>query len=133
MPTYRVEISDRYEQVVEEIYHTFQEAYMLSVIEVDAENAEEAGELARDGEGITISEEWEYGDMYDSEYCDSGDLVSSDFTERVIDNVISLEEEDRRRARDTAEIQRAISQLNLFAGKEPKQLAPPLNNPNWEV
>lgn len=144
MPRYRVEIVERHDQVLEEIWRAYQDAYLTRIIEVDAEDEDEARDLAYDGEGDLIEEDWSYGDVYDSEYYESGDLVESEYVESEIEDICEISEyeireaEARRHAAEVAARVRAqwSSQWQVpqhsfsFKGRA---VVPTLANPEWEV
>ena len=86
MPIFRVEINDTFEVSFEEIYRAWRTDSHTRVYEVEAENEEDAEELAEDY-GTLVDEDWENGDIYDSEWYDSGEVLSEDFSERDFDIV----------------------------------------------
>lgn len=139
MPRYRVELVERHDQTIEEIFRSFQEAFLTRVIEVDADNEDHAYDLAMDGEGDLVEEDWSYGDIYDSEFWESGDLIDSEYMETDLESIDEIEEYENRQAelrREEAIIaERAranwASQYSFFVKPKPK--VPSLANPKWEV
>jgi len=139
MPRYRVELVERHDQTIEEIYRSFQEAFLTRVIEVEAEDEDEAHDLALDGEGDIIDEDWSYGDIYDSEFWESGELIDSEYREtdvESIDEVTAYEIEQaelRRQAAIIAERARAQWGTQYSWTVKPKPKTPSLSEPEWEV
>jgi hypothetical protein len=96
MPVYRVEVVEEHEQIIEEIYHASRPMYYTKIIEIEAEDEEDAEQLAFDGDGELIDENWEYGDTGDSEFYDSGEEVDANYCDTRIENIETLTEFSER-------------------------------------
>jgi len=92
MPTYRVTIEEEFEDVIEEIWRSYRSATQSRIMEIEAENEEQAEDLVMAGEGETISEDWDYGDSVDSEYWEAGDTIDSHHVDIRVSNTSTIEE-----------------------------------------
>lgn len=101
MPTYTVRVEETYDQRVEEILVAFRPYYIIRVVEVEAENEEEARELALDEMGNVIEEYTDYGEFYDSEFYDYGDVIDEDYVETNV-GIIEVENEENEEEDRTA-------------------------------
>lgn len=93
MPTYRVTVEDEYEDTIEEIWRSYRASTQTRVIEIEAEDEDEAEQLVLSGmEGTVITDDWDYGDSCDSEYWENGDTIDSSPVEQRIAAVVTLAE-----------------------------------------
>ncbi len=81
MPEYDVQIEEVFDQCIEEIGRAWRNSTTTRVIRVEAESEEEAIELAQEGHGDEIDEDHEYGDIYESEVYDYGDVLAEEYVE----------------------------------------------------
>ena len=121
MPEYDVRIEEVYDQCVEEIGRAWRNSTRTRVIRVEADSEEEAMELAQDGYGDEMDEDYDYGDFYDSEVYDYGDVLDEEYVETNVDVRISPTSPDYTHAFRRRNI------YHTFAGYSQQR------EPDWEV
>jgi len=89
MPAFIVTIEDTIDETIEEIWHAYRTNTHIRLYRVEAEDENEAREIAEDY-GNLISEDYDYGDIYDSEYYDT---VNDSIYGELADREISVEED----------------------------------------
>jgi hypothetical protein len=94
MPVFEVAVEETYDQTIEEFYRAYRTMTVRRVYRVEAEDEDTAGELAKDAsyENIDrteflelLDEDEDYGDIYDSEWYDSGDVLGEEYVETNIE------------------------------------------------
>jgi hypothetical protein len=138
MPTYRVTIEEDFEDTIEELWRSYRTATQYRVVEIEAEDEEEAEDLAMDGEGTIISEDWDYGDSCDSEFYDTGDTIDSHHVDTRVGQTVTLEQASRQaeEARRTYEEMIAQSRAQYRTWMERKVYgdAPRIEDPpSWKL
>ena len=146
MPLYRITMETEYEDTIEEIWHAWRASYNTRTVEVEAEDEETAIELAQDGDGRIINEDWDYGDITGSDYHETGECVDSNhieeritLVETVEDHRIRIEELERQRQQGRRDREATLSRMRtvLFdagVGRTKAAVVPSITNPpDWEV
>lgn len=138
MPTFRVTIEEEFEDTIEEIWRAYRASTQSRVVEIEADSEEEAEDLAMDGEGDLISEDWDYGDSCDSEYFDAGDTIDSHHVDVRISEVLTLEAatEQAARARRAYDemVRRSRAQHQAWMDRKVYGDAPRVvDTPAWKV
>ena len=138
MPIYRVTIEERHNDYVEEIYHAVREMFCTRVYEVEAEDEQEAQELAEQEEGTLVDEDWDYGDIINSEYHETGESIDSewqgqDVTIETMDEYSERYREEIRRREDQMRIARE-NHARWLRERELKRMAREIGEkPTWEL
>jgi hypothetical protein len=138
MPIYRVTIDERHEDCFEEVYHAWREMRCQRIYEVEAENAEEAEDMAHNDQGNLVSEDWDYGDTLDSEFYDTGESVTSEYIDCDVycETIEDYEERYRelmRQQREEMAQARATYASWLRSQKMKREGIDPNAKPHWEV
>jgi len=134
MPIYRVEVVEEHEQIVEEIYHASRPMYYSKIIEIEAEDEEDAEQLAFDGEGELIDEDWDYGDIGNSEFYESGEEIDSNYCDTRVENVETLTEwSERAREQQLLYEQMRQRAAQSWNGRWAKKIPTHGLKPAWEA
>jgi hypothetical protein len=88
MPTFEVEVEEHYDQVVAEEWRSYRTITRYSLYSIEAESREEAEVLVAEGEGTFLDEDTEYGDTYDSEFCEEGDILNEELIESNVNVIV---------------------------------------------
>lgn len=107
MPVYRVTMEERHNDYFEEIYHACREMFCTKVYEIEADNEEEARELAEEDAGTLLEEDWDYGDTHDSDFHESGESIDSEY----VDTNVTIETLDEFSARYQEELRLREEQM----------------------
>jgi len=94
MPIYRVHVTERHRESVEELYVAYRDAYYDVVYEIEADDEEEAQENYYQGDRV-YDEFSDYGDYYDSEFIETLDVTDSELEEEEIESVECVSDEPR--------------------------------------